>query len=194
MKPFFLLLGLLVFIPSVLLFSSEGPGSMHAPLLVALIAGLLMGVVGYISKLCFVAGIRDSVLLKDFQMFGAFIALIIAGIIGNLIFGSFHLGFDDQPVAHTDALWNFLGMMMVGLCSVLLGGCPFKQLVLTGSGNSDSAVTVLGMTAGAAFAHNLGMASSPAGVTTNGMAGYAIAFAAVIFIAVYNTFRKKAQA
>ncbi|MCL2820302.1 MAG: YedE family putative selenium transporter [Oscillospiraceae bacterium] len=189
-----ILLGLLVLVPSILSFSTEGPGSEHAPLLVALIAGFIMGIVGYISKLCFVAGIRDSVLLKDFYMFGAFIALIIAGIIGNLIFGSFHLGFENQPIAHTDWLWNFLGMLMVGLCSVLLGGCPFKQLVLTGSGNSDSAVTVLGMTAGAAFAHNLGMASSPAGVTTNGMAGYAIAFAAVIFIAVYNTFRKKAQA
>jgi uncharacterized membrane protein YedE/YeeE len=69
----------------------------------------------------------------------------------------------------------------------LLGGCPFKQLVLAGSGNSDSVVTVLGMTAGAALMHNFGMASSAAGVTANGKAGFACALVVVIFIAVYNT-------
>jgi len=184
------LLGLLLLVPSILFFSEEGPGSMHAPLLVALIAGLIMGAVGFISRLCFVAGIRDSVLFKSFSMLWAFFALIIAGIIGNLIFGKFNLGFEGQPIAHTDGLWNFLGMSLVGICSVLLGGCPFRQLVLAGSGNSDSAVTVLGMLAGAAFAHNFGMASSAAGVTENGMIGFAIAFIIVIFIAVFNTFIK----
>ena len=82
-------------------------------------------------------------------------------------------------------------MTLVGLCSVLLGGCPFRQLVLAGSGNSDSAVTVLGMTAGAALAHNFKMASSAAGVTVNGKIGFAVAFVIVVFIAVYNTFGKK---
>jgi len=186
----FILLGLIVIVPSVLLFSTEGPGSMHAPLLVALAAGIIMGAVGFISRLCFVAGIRDSVLFKDFSMLSAFAVLILAGIIGNMILGNFEVSFANQPVAHTDGLWNFLGMMMVGLCSVLLGGCPIKQLILAGSGNSDSAVTVLGMIAGAAFAYNFSMASSAADVTANGKIGYAIALAAVILIAVYNTFIK----
>jgi len=183
-----ILFGLLVFAPSILIFSTEGPGSMHAPLFVALIAGLIMGAVGFISRLCFVAGIRDSILFQSFSMLGAFIALIIAGIIGNLIFGNFNLGFEGQPIAHTDGLWNFLGMTMVGFCSILLSGCPFRQLVLAGSGNSDSAVTVLGMIAGAAFAHNFSMASSPAGVTENGMIGFGIIGVVVLFIAVNNTF------
>ncbi|ETJ32526.1 hypothetical protein Q604_UNBC13020G0001, partial [human gut metagenome] len=39
-------------------------------------------------------------------------------------FGNFHLGFENQPIAHTDGLWNFLGMALAGFCSVLLGGCP----------------------------------------------------------------------
>ena len=185
------LLGLMVIVPSILLFSSEGPGSMRAPLLAALVAGLIMGAVGFASRLCFVGGIRDFVLFKNFSMLSAFVALVVVGIIGNLIAGSFNLGFAGQPVAHTDGLWNFLGMMLVGLCAVLLGGCPFRQLVLAGSGNSDSAITVLGMTVGAAFAHNFSMASSAAGVTTNGKVGFAIAFAVTIFIAVYNTFGKR---
>ena len=186
-----ILLGLLFIAPSIISFSSEGPGSMHAPILAALAAGLIMGAVGFVSRLCFVAGIRDFVLFKDFSMLSAFIAIVVAGIIGNLIFGNFNLGFAGQPVAHTDGLWNFLGMMLVGLCAVLLGGCPFRQLVLAGSGNSDSVITVFGMTAGAAFAHNFRMASSAAGVTENGKIGFAIVFIIVIFIAVYNTFVKK---
>jgi YedE family putative selenium metabolism protein len=186
-----ILLGILVIVPSILVFSSEGPGSMHAPMWASLAAGLALGAVGFASRLCFVAGIRDSVLFKNYSMLSAIVALIAVGIIGNLMFGSFKLGFQGQPIAHTDGVWNFLGLMLVGLCSVLLGGCPFRQLALAGSGNSDSAVTVLGMIAGAAFAHNFKMASSAAGVTVNGQIGFAIASALVIFIAVYNTFGQK---
>ena len=188
-----ILLGLIILVPSVLIFSTEGPGSMHAPLVVALTAGLIMGAVGFISRLCFVAAIRDTVLFKSFSMFNAFAALIIAGVIGNLIFDNFNLGFENQPVAHTNGLWNFFGMTLVGFCSVLLNGCPFKQLILAGSGNSDSAVTVLGMITGAAFAHNLGLASSAAGVTENGIIGFVIVSVVVLFIAVYNTFINKKE-
>ena len=185
-----ILFGILIFFPSIFVFSSQGPGSMHAPIWATLTAGLVMGAIGFVSRLCFVAGIRDSVLFKNFSMLNAFIAIIVVGAIGNLIFGSFKLGFAGQPIAHTDGLWNFLGMALSGLCAVLLGGCPFRQLVLAGSGNSDSAVTILGMTVGAASAHNFRMASSAAGVTANGKIGFAIVFAIVIFIAVYNTFGK----
>jgi hypothetical protein len=181
------LLALMVIAPSILLFSTEGPGSMRTPLWMALAAGLIMGAVGFISRLCFVGGVRDSILFRDFSMTGALIALIVVGAIGNLFLGNFNLGFAGQPVAHTEWVWNFLGMALVGLCSVLLGGCPIKQLILAGSGNSDSAITVLGMTTGAAFMHNFGMASSAAGVTTNGKIGFVAALAIVIFIARCNT-------
>ena len=183
--------GILIGIPSILRLSTEGPGSVGAPILIALAAGLIMGGAGFVSRLCFVAGIRDSVLFRNFSMLGAFIALILTVFVGNLIFGSFNLGFYGQPVAHTNGLWNALGMMLVGLCSVLLGGCPFKQVVLAGSGNSDAVITVIGMIAGGAFAHNFSMASSPGGVTFNGKIGFAVFFFLVIFIAVFNTFGKK---
>ena len=74
-----------------------------------------------------------------------------------------------QPVAHTVHLWNFLGMALVGLCAILLGGCPFRQLILATQGNGDSCMAVLGMVIGAAFAHNFGFAASPMGVPTAGM-------------------------
>lgn len=188
-----ILLALLIIVPGILNFSVQGPGSLRAPMWVALAAGLILGGAGFISRLCFIAGIRDSVLFRNFSMLGAFVAFIIVILVGNLILGSFNLGFEGQPVAHTDGLWNFMGMVLVGLCSVLLGGCPFRQVVLAGGGNSDSAITVLGMVAGAAFAHNFGMASSAEGVTNNGMVGFGVAFLVVIFIAIFNTFGKNRQ-
>jgi len=189
-----ILLCFLLFVPSVLAFSEAGPGSQHAPLWAALLAGLVLGVLGLLSRLCFVAGIRDSVMFKNFSMLGGFVTIIVVAAIGNLIFGSFKPGFANQPIAHTDGLWNFLGMALVGLSAVLLGGCPFRQLVLAGTGNSDSIITVFGMLAGAAFSHNFGMASSAAGVTANGKIGFAIMFVVVAVIAVYNTFGSKKAA
>lgn len=48
-------------------------------------------------------------------------------------------------------------MALAGFCSILLGGCPMRQLIMTGEGNTDSAITVLGLVIGAAFAHNFGL-------------------------------------
>ena len=185
------LLGVIVIYPSVLIFSTEGPGSMHAPLWASLGAGLIMGGVGYSTRLCFVAGVRDSILFREYSMLGAFVALIIVGILGNLALGNFHPGFTGQPFAHNDGVWNFLSMMLVGLCAVLLGGCPIRQVVLAGSGSSDSVVTVLGMITGAAVAQNFKITSSAAGVTANGKIAFVIALCLVIFIAVYNTYGKR---
>ena len=79
---------------------------------------------------------------------------------GNLITGNFNLGFEGQPVAHNDWLWNFLGMALAGFGSVLLGGCPLRQIILSAEGNIDSVITFLGLLIGAAFAHNFELASS----------------------------------
>jgi len=51
-------------------------------------------------------------------------------------------------------------MVLVGWGSVLLGGCPLRQLILAAQGNGDSAVTVFGMLVGAALAHNFGLAGN----------------------------------
>ena len=89
--------------------------------------------------------------------------VVVAALAGNLATGRFNLGFEDQPIAHTAHLWNFLGMALVGLGSVLLGGCPLRQLVLAGNGNTDSALTVFGMLVGAAVVHNFGLAKAASG-------------------------------
>src|SRR5699024_11088405 len=86
--------------------------------------------------------------------------IFLAALVGNLITNKFSLGFTLQPIAHSAHLWNLLGMVLVGWGSVLLGGCPLRQLILAGQGNGDSAVTVFGMIVGAALSHNFGLAGS----------------------------------
>lgn len=155
-------------VPALFLFSESGPGSKHAPWIIALIAGLIVGALAQKSRLCMVAGIRDLILFKDWKMIIGFVTIIVAALIGNVITGNFHLGFNSQPIAHAVHLWNFLGMVVVGLGSVLLGGCPLRQLILTGEGNTDSAITVFGMIVGAAFAHNFKLAASAASAEAAG--------------------------
>jgi len=189
-----ILLGIVVFAPAILHFSTEGPGSMHAPLWIALAFGLAIGALGFASRLCFTGGIRDAILMKKIPaMLIAFVVLLVVAMIGNLLLGTFNLGFADQPIAHTDGLWNFLGMMLVGFSATLLAGCPFRQMVLAGSGNSDSVMAVLGMFVAAAMMHNFNMASSAAGIGENAIIGFTIITAIVIGIAIYNTFCNKAK-
>lgn len=182
-----LLLILLIAAPAFVFFSESGPGSMHAPILLSLAGGLIVGVIAQRSRLCFIGGIRDAVLFKDFQMLLAFVAILVTVFIGNLVTGSVNFGFADQPVAHSEALWNILGLYLVGFGSVLLGGCPLRQLVLASSGNGDSGVTVLGYLVGAAICHNFGLASSAAGTTANGRIAFVVCAVITSAIAAFNT-------
>jgi len=178
-------------VPSLFVFSTEGPGSKHAPIALALIAGLVVGALAQRSRLCMVAGIRDAVLFKDWKMLIGFVTIIITALIGNLAFGQFKFGFADQPIAHAVFLWNFLGMVVVGFGSVLLGGCPLRQIILSAEGNTDSVITVLGYIAGAAFCHNFGLAA--AAVNGPGLNGkIAVILGLVVMAAIAVTNSKKA--
>lgn len=152
------LMGLFVAVPTVFRSSEAGPGSMAAPVLASFGIALILGAAAQRSRLCMAGGIRDGMLFRDFQLLYGFIALFVVALIGNLVTGNFQFGFVLQPAAHSSHLWNLLGMVLVGWAAVLLGGCPLRQLILTGSGNADSAVTLLGMLLGAGLAHNFGWA------------------------------------
>ena len=177
--------------PAIFKFSEKGPGSMHAAWGLALVAGLVVGALCQRSRMCMVGGIRNAVMFKDFGLVAGFVTIILTVLVGNLILGKFNPGFAGQPVAHSDGLWNFLGTALMGWGCVLLGGCPLRQLILAGQGESDSAVTVLGMMCGAAFCHNLKLASSADGPTGNGKIAVIIGFVVVLVISLI--FTKKAE-
>jgi len=187
------LLVVLVAFPALLAFSEEGPGSMRAPLIASLAAGLIVGALAQRTRLCMAGGIRDVILFRDSTLLFGYIGVFAGALILNLVTGKFHLGFAGQPIAHTEHVWNFLGMALVGLCSVLLGGCPLRQLVLAGEGSSDSAVTVLGLLMGAAFSHNFKLASSGEGTTPNGRIAVILGLVIALAIACLFTFNKKRE-
>lgn len=173
--------------------STEGPGSQHAPVIAALLTALVIGALCQQSRLCMAGGVRDAFLFRDFRLLSGFVAIIAAVLVGNTIVGGAfpRFSFADQPIAHTEWLWNLLGMALVGWGSVLLGGCPLRQLILAGEGNTDSAITVLGYFAGAAVAHNFGLASSGTGIGQGPVAAVVIAGLLVLaVISVGNTVRK----
>ena len=193
------LLILVVAVPSLFKASEEGPGFKHAPILAALAIALVVGALAQRSRLCMVGGIRDGMMFGDFKLLYGFVAIFAVVLAGNLITDNFKLGFAGQPVAHSDHLLNLLGMLLVGWGSVLLGGCPLRQLILAGEGNSDSTVTVFGMITGAAFAHNFGLAGVAAsadaagGVPTAGRIAVVIGIVFVLAISLLNM-PKKADA
>ena len=171
---------LFLIVPGIFKFSEKGPGSMHAPVLAALLIAIVVGALAQKARLCMAGGLRDAIMFKDFKLLYGFVAIFVIALVGNLILGKFKLGFAGQPVAHSDHLWSILGMALVGWGSVLLGGCPLRQLILAGSGNGDSAVTVFGMIVGAAFAHNFGLAGAAASADAAGGVGIKGRIAVVI--------------
>lgn len=190
---------LLVAAPAFIHFTEPegGPGAKHAAIIIALAAGIIVGILAQRTRLCMVGGIRDAVLFKEYKLLFGFAAILVTALVMNLLLGAvtgtsyFNPGFAGQPIAHTDGLWNALGMYLAGFGCILLGGCPLRQLILAGEGNTDSAVTVLGLMAGAAFAHNFGLASSGEGPTANGKIAVIIGIVVVAVIAAVNSMRKE---
>lgn len=196
------LLALVLIVPTIFVFSESGPGSKHAPVLAALVIALIVGALAQKSRLCMVGGMRDAIMFRDFNLLSGFAAIFVVVLLGNIILGKF-TGFSAylQPIAHASQLWNLLGMVLVGWGSVLLGGCPLRQLILAGEGNGDSAVTVFGMVVGAAVAHNFKLAGSAAsltdgvysagGIANSGKIAVIIAAVVLLVISVMNIAKKE---
>lgn len=180
------------------------PVLLAALLLLALVVALVIGALAQKSRMCFAGSIRDVILMKNFDLLSIIAALFVVMTIYNIATGNFHLSFSGQPIAHSQHLWNILGMYVVGFAAVLAGGCPLRQLILAGQGSSDSAVTFLGMLLGAAFAHNFNLVGSaakaatatdaavPGGPAMPGKIAVIVCIVLLFVIATTNLRRKKA--
>jgi len=160
------LLLLLIFAPQFsesgpIFFSESGPGSMAAPIVISLAAGLVIGFLAQRTRYCTMGSIRDVILMRDTHLISGVAAMLVVAFVMNLILGQVNVGFTSQPVAHSNHLWNFMGMVLAGLAFALAGGCPGRQLFLSGEGDGDAAIFVLGMIVGAGISHNFGLAGRP---------------------------------
>jgi YedE family putative selenium metabolism protein len=185
-----------------LFFSESGPGSQHAFWLISLGAGLLIGFLAQRTRFCTMGSIRDVLLMGDTHLISGLGSLVVVALIMNLILGQFGpIAFFGQPVAHSQHLWNFLGMALAGLAFALAGGCPGRQLFLAGEGDGDSAVFVLGMITGAGLSHNFALAARPdsvvegvqqvGGIGPYGMA--AVILGLVVCVVIGLTMRERVE-
>jgi len=176
----------------------------HAPLFASIGAGLVLGFLGQRSRFCSTGGFRDLFLWRDGTLFKGYIALIVMVVAGGILVDTLWPCPGDRklfewgaaPLAHQVHLWNFLGMALVGLGATLVGGCPFRQMIASSQGNSDAAMTVMGLLFGAAFCHNFGLAAAPAkadaigGPNGAGMAAVIVGLAVLACIGLFSSDRK----
>lgn len=168
-----------------LFFSIKGPGAMHAPIFLSLIVAMFIGFIAQRSRFCTMGAFRDLFLFRQTHLFYGILALFLGAFTTNIFLGQVKFGFVGQPIAHTMQLWNFLGMTLAGLCFALAGGCPGRQLFLSGEGDSDAAIFAMGMVVGAAISHNFGMAASPKGIGPHTAEGVIIGLIFCILVGLF---------
>lgn len=200
MLPGFMLLLLVLALvkPSFIGESVKGGGALHAPFLLALGLGLLVGGLSQHTQFCVTGGIarfflwgprevmncpRSSGLLMSLCSFFVF------ALVASLLTGQFSFGLNGQPSSNDSYGWAFLGMLLVGFGSVLIRGCPLRQLVASGQGDTDAGVTVLGMLVGAALVQNWGLGGNAAGTPVE--AQVAVLFGIILLLVVGMANRRR---
>src|SRR6516165_9071085 len=120
-----------------------------------LVIGVVLGYLGQRSRMCFVGGIRDFILMRDAYLlkglvaFGltAWLAFPLAGLISGARPGPFVFP-DTLTVALT-----VIGGAGVGFFSTLANGCPLRQHVLAAQGVKSSIGYLAGFFTGAVVFH-----------------------------------------
>ncbi len=168
---FFLLV--LAFIkPAFIAQSTKGAAALYAPMLLSLGVGLLIGAIAQRTQFCITGGIARIFLWgprevmncpRSTGMLISIVTFFLVALVASLLTGQFSFGLQGQPSSNDSYGWAFLGMLMVGFGSVLIRGCPLRQLVAAGQGDNDAGVTVMGMLVGAAMAVNWDLGGTSAG-------------------------------
>ena len=120
-----------------------------------LVIGGVLGYLGQRSRMCFVGGIRDFILVRDTYLLRGLIAFGLTAWLGFPLVGLLvraHPG----PFAVADAVTVALtiaGGFGVGYFSALANGCPLRQHVLAAQGVRSSIAYLAGFFAGAVIFH-----------------------------------------
>ncbi len=175
--------------------STKGAAAQHAPFLLSLAIGLIIGAFAQRTQFCITGGIariflwggreimncpRSTGLLVSIFSFLGF------AFVANLLTGQFSFGLHGQPSSNESYGWAFLGMMLVGFGSVLIRGCPLRQLVAAGQGDNDAGAAVMGMLVGAALVQNWGIGGNPAGTPVAGQIAVLVGLCLLFAVGLLN--------
>lgn len=195
-----LLLLALLWKPVFISLSSKGAGAQYAPVYLSLLAGLGVGALAQRTGFCITGGFARLFLWgpREFTVCPKTKGLAIGigsfflfALVASVLTGQFAFGWHGQPSSNESHLWNFLGMLIVGFGSVLIKGCPFRQLVSAGQGDSDAGAAVLGMLTGAALVQNWGLGGSAAGTPYEGKVAVLLGLCALFIIGLL--YRKRGE-
>ncbi len=122
--------------------------------LITLTVGTLVGYLAQRSRICFIAGLRDWLLVRDTELLlavagfigAAYLAFPIAGAMGLPVWG----GGDPTLAAGagTPALALGAGLLLGGFATASRG-CPLRQHVLAAQGSGDAWYWLAGFYLGA---------------------------------------------
>jgi YedE family putative selenium metabolism protein len=194
LMPLFALV-LLLFVlldPSFIKAGQKGPAALHAPLFFSLFMGLAIGGLAQRSGLCVTGAIRNFILAREKTLLCGLIAAFLVAFTSNIVLNQFHWGMNGQPASHLDHGWTFLAMALVGLGSVLIDGCPFRQLIKAGQGDVDAAMATLGMLMGGSLVYVWLLRSTSAGPTFQGK--MAVLIGLIFSVIVAAAFRRRKSA
>ena len=121
-----------------------------------LVIGAVLGYLGQRSRMCFVGGIRDFILVRDGYLLKGLIAFGLTAWLGFSLVGLL-VGARPGPYGVSDAVtvvFTILGGFGVGYFSALANGCPLRQHVLAAQGVKSSIAYLAGFFAGAVIFHS----------------------------------------
>ena len=184
-----LMLAFLFLNPSFIKAGEKGPAALRAPMPIALLIGLAIGALAQRSGLCITGGIRNFCLARERTLLNGVVTAFLVAVVFSFVFGQFSWGMNGQPASHLSHGWTFLGMTLVGFASVLIDGCPFRQLIKAGQGDIDAAMATLGMLLGGALVYTWMLGSTSAGPTFQGKIAVLVGLAFSLSVAM--AFRKR---
>jgi len=120
-----------------------------------LVIGVIVGYLGQRSRMCFIGGIRDFILVRDGYLLKGLIAFGLTAWIAfplvGLVAGTRPALFGVSDVI--TVVLTTLGGFGVGYFSTLANGCPLRQHVLAAQGVRSSIAYLAGFFAGAVIFH-----------------------------------------
>ncbi len=128
--------------------------------MIAPFATLIMGIfIGYLvqrSRFCSIGGFRDFFLARDTYLLKGYGGVLVGATGGFLLFkflggniSGFPLGLDLPPAV--PLITMMVGAVGLGLCSVLVGGCPTRQHVMAAEGKESAVFYLVGFYIGIAY-------------------------------------------
>lgn len=147
------------------------------PPLTTLCLGILIGYFGQRARMCFIGGIRDYFLVRDFYLLKGLFTFLLSAFISFFIFhfissaiktfpwflngsslSSPILPVPGDPISSSPKVWAhiilaIIGGFGLGFFSTLAGGCPFRQHVMAAEGSKSAITYLLGFYLGAVIFH-----------------------------------------